>query len=89
MIFSNTFSKITSFSTLFANQDKRSYNFEIHFSTDGVNYTKAFEGTSSADINGDKFKLSAPVEAKFFKFVGQGGSNTDWILLHEIEFYKE
>lgn len=85
----DTPAKITAFQTMFGSQATRTFNFEIYFSMDGESYTKAFEGSSTLGEKPDYYTLPAPVEAKYFKFVGQGGSYTDWILLHEIEFYKE
>ena len=80
--------KISSFSTAFNDPISRGYFFELEYSVDGKTFTKFFEGKSSQKQDIDTFKLDQPINAKYIRYIGKGGTYTDYILLQEIEFYE-
>ena len=62
--------------------------FPEEYSVDGKTFTKFFEGKSSQKQDIDTFKLDQPINAKYIRYIGKGGTYTDYILLQEIEFYE-
>ncbi len=80
--------KVSSFTTSFYDGLARAYYFDLYYSTDGTNYTKFFSGGSTMKQEEDTFVLETPINAKYIKYVTQGGSYTDFTLLVEIQFYE-
>ena len=61
---------------------QRIFSFDIYVSSDGVNYTKVLEKSSSGTTEEmEIYKLETPVTARFVKFVGHGSNaaaNGEW-----------
>ncbi|GGF61674.1 hypothetical protein GCM10010912_03580 [Paenibacillus albidus] len=74
---------------LFANGAVRKNYFDIAVSTDGINFTTVYSGSSSG-ASGDmqQFRFD-PVPARYVKFIGKGnnGPYSTWTTLIELALY--
>ncbi|TEW55312.1 hypothetical protein E2R68_06040 [Psychromonas sp. RZ22] len=64
----------------FSKGDERSTNFDIEVSEDGQTWTQVLSGQKSSGRTNtiERFPFTAPVKARYVKYVGQGNSKNSW-----------
>ena len=76
---------------LFNPNGNRTAKFKIQISGDGVHYTTVLSDESDGaleDVAWEKYGFSAPVTAKYIRYIGNGSNISDWNGIKEIRFRK-
>ncbi len=66
---------------------ERNAYYEIHASTDGVNFTPIItDGKGNGKTESETITFASPVTAKYIKFLAKGNSVSEWNAIKEIRF---
>ncbi|MEP0367030.1 MAG: putative Ig domain-containing protein [Cyclobacteriaceae bacterium] len=76
---------VTSVDIAFGLGDERTYDFSIELSSDGVNYTQVYSGTSSGTtLSLENFDFT-DTQARYVKIIGTGNSASTWNNYQEVQ----
>ncbi len=79
--------KLTKLGIYFWKHDSRTTKFTCEISTDGVNFTKIFDGSSIKNIQVNIFDVNADV--RYVRLTNGGNSDNEWFNILEIVGYGE